>query len=193
MSLLRYPCTLAGYVRLALLAGALVFPAGVIAGLDEQLSSLGFIILAGLSRLLDPLDGYLARRYGHVSRFGALLDLMIDLLTHTAVWLVSGFPLALALLILEWTAGLAIAAFSLQPKGYWKTGLIADSPRWVAAYFANNQRNFLSIYSNVCHFLFPALWYLDVSAKWVYYGTIPGLILYEVVTLYLLIKLSNVS
>jgi len=146
----------------------------------------GFVMLVGLSLLLDLLDGYLARKFGHTSHFGTLFDLLIDLITHTTVWFVSGFVLAPALIIIEWAGGLYMAAFALQPNNHWKGTLAKQGPALIQAYFSRNQRNALSILGNIGHFLFPMALYLGLTQFWVYLLTLPGLILYELVTVYLL-------
>lgn len=176
-ALLLYPCTLVGYVRLVLLAGAVGAHVGSAGG--------GVVVgLLGLSWALDGLDGYLARRHGHTSHFGALLDLTIDLSTHSVVWCLSGFYLAGPLLILEWVAGLYMAAFSLLPVDSWKQVLIQGGPGLIRYYFSHQQRNWLSLYGNGGHFVFPVALYLHLSGGWVYYVALPGLLLYELVTFY---------
>jgi phosphatidylglycerophosphate synthase len=178
LGLLVYPCTLVGYSRLGL----------VISAVGVHLSGQGgrwvVIGLLGLSLLLDGLDGYLARRHGHSSHFGALLDLAIDLSTHSVVWTLSGFYLAAPLLVLEWSTGLYMAAFSMLPVDSWKNILIKGGPALIRYYFSNHQRNLLSVYGNVGHFVFPAALYLQLSVAWVYTLALPGLVLYELVTFY---------
>ncbi len=49
--------------------------------------ALGLLVLAGLS---DALDGFLARRYGWLTRLGAMLDPVADKLFVVAVFLVFG-------------------------------------------------------------------------------------------------------
>ena len=121
--------------------------------------------------------------------FEALFDLTLDLMTHTVVWILSGFWLAPCLLILEWGAGLGVATATLQPAEHWKTRLTASSPGLIRAYFRANQRNLLSAYGNISHFVFPMAFYLQLPFSWVFYGSLPGLILYEGVTLYMLVTL----
>jgi CDP-diacylglycerol--inositol 3-phosphatidyltransferase len=142
--------------------------------------------LLGSSCLLDSVDGYLARRYGHTSEFGTLFDLTIDLSTHTVSWFLSGFYLAMLLLILEWATGLYIAAFAMYPGDTWKNVVIKKGPSLLGYYFSNHQRNLLSAYGNISHFALPMALYLQLSLTWAYYLLWPGLILYELVTLYLL-------
>lgn len=176
-----------GYIRL-LLVGIAATLALTIA---DDIWFRGLIAtLLGISLLLDGLDGYLARKFGHASHFGALLDLALDLMTHTMVWFVSGFPLAVGLIMLEWTAGLYIAAFALQTSTSWKLRLTEDSPAFVRYYFSHKQRNFVSIYANASHFLCPMAWYLGLS--WLGYLTIPGLLIYEAVTAYMLYGFNKI-
>jgi phosphatidylglycerophosphate synthase len=152
---------------------------------------LEFAVLVGVSGLLDLLDGYLARRWGHTSSFGVLLDLALDLMTHTLLWAHSDLPLAAALIALEWVAGLYVAAVSLQPGAHWKRELVRDGPPLIAAYFANHQRNLLSAYSNLAHFLLPMALYVQGRTSWVTYATLPGLLLYEGVTIYMLFAMAR--
>jgi len=164
----------------------------LVSAVDEIGPRLGFVVLMGLSWLLDIFDGYLARRLGHTSRFGALFDLGLDLITITIVWTVSGFYLATAFIVLEWAAGLYIAAFSMLPQAHWKTIMVKGSPGPIKFYFSRNQRNPLSAYGNIAHFAFPLALYLGLSAVWPYYLLWPGLILYEAVTFYLLFALLKI-
>lgn len=182
----RYPCTMVGYIRLVLLGGALLGHLGPIGDNWAWLRP-AIVFLLGISRLLDLADGYLARKFGHTTLFGSLFDLTLDLTTHTIVWILSGFWLTPFLLILEWGAGLCVAVVALQPGGYWKTSLTAGSPGLIRAYFRANQRNPLSAYGNISHFVFPMAFYLQLPLGWIYYGSLPGLILYEGVTLYILV------
>lgn len=179
-----YPCTLAGYGRLGLLAAAVMAHFSLTEwGREGQVIVVGFL---SLNYLLDMTDGYLARRFHHVSRFGAMFDLAIDLLTQTTVWLLSGIYVAPLLILWEWTTGLYIAAFSSRPASHWKTILIMEGPSLVRHYFHHQQRNWLSAYGNLGRLIFPLAWYLNVEASWIYYLSLPGLLLYEVVTGYML-------
>jgi CDP-diacylglycerol--inositol 3-phosphatidyltransferase len=44
-----------------------------------------FIVLYGMSQLLDGLDGYIARRMNQVSLYGAMLDMVLDRVSTTAL------------------------------------------------------------------------------------------------------------
>jgi phosphatidylglycerophosphate synthase len=186
LSLLVYPCTIVGYVRLALLISAVTFYLLVVENEPEVWRKTAVVGLLGSSCLLDGVDGYLARRYGHTSDFGTLFDLTIDLSTHTVSWFLSGFYLAMPLLILEWSTGIYIAAFSMHPGASWKNVVIKKGPSLLGYYFSNHQRNLLSAYGNISHFALPMALYLQLPINWAYYSLWPGLILYELVTLYLL-------
>jgi hypothetical protein len=142
--------------------------------------------LIGLSLLLDGVDGSLARKHGHTSRFGTLFDLTIDLSTHTVVWVLSGFYLAALLIMLEWNTGVYTAALSGLPVDSWKDLPAKRGPSLIQSYFSNQQRNVLSIYSNFSHFALPMALYAQISVAWPYYLLLPGLALYELVTIYLL-------
>ncbi|XP_072315082.1 uncharacterized protein [Eucyclogobius newberryi] len=73
--LLFWP-NLIGYFRMALLLGAWTF-------YDSPAS---FLPLYITSVLLDGLDGWLARRLGQVSEFGAWLDVVVDNLSRALLW-----------------------------------------------------------------------------------------------------------
>ncbi len=180
-TILLYPCTIVDFIRLLLLGGAVV-----VGALEEPELRPGFVALVGLSRFLDLFDGYLARKFDHTTRFGTLFDLLLDLTTQTVLWIASDFYLAPALLILEWAAGLYVAAFTMGPGRHWKTVLLENCPGFIRYYFSHHQRNFLSAYGNIAHFLFPVALYLGFSAGWLDAVLLPGLILYEVVTAYML-------
>lgn len=190
-AVLLYPCTLVDYLRLVLVAGALsLYMTG-----DNEEANLwlrgSFVVLVVASRLLDILDGYLARKFNHTSRFGTLFDLTIDLLTTALVWFATGWYLAPALLVIEWLAGAFAILVILGPGAHWKTTFGDGSPRLIAAYFRNNQRNLLSAYSNICHSAFPLALYVGSLAAWISYLTLPGLVMYELVTLYMLYALAQ--
>lgn len=44
-----------------------------------------FVILYGISQLLDGLDGYIARRIDQATRYGAMLDMVLDRVSTTAL------------------------------------------------------------------------------------------------------------
>ena len=187
-----YPSTFVGYVRLALLGGALAWHYWWNTTAEEDWLRLGFVILVGLSRLLDLFDGYLARKFNQISSFGTLFDLWIDLLTHTVVWVMSGLYGGMSLVVLEWTTGLYIAAFTIRSETDWKNRLIESGSRLIRVYFDRNQRNLLSAYGNIGHFTVPMALYIGFSGAWLYYLFVPGLILYEVITLLMLYGLLKV-
>jgi phosphatidylglycerophosphate synthase len=184
-----YPCTLIGYSRLLLLSGAVTWP--LLTSPDLPAMRFGVASLIGLSLLLDLLDGYLARKLSQTTQFGVLLDQAIDLISHTFVWAISGFYLAQLLIILEWTAGLYVVAFSFKPGGHWKKVFTQTGPAWLRFYFSRNQRNFLSGYSNLGHFIFPISLYLYHGPVWVSYVALPGLVIYEAATLWMFWILLN--
>jgi hypothetical protein len=176
LPILVYPCNLLGYVRLGLIgaaaAGWLALPA---VPLDARLTLVGFLLAASA---LDALDGPLARRLGHATRFGARLDQSTDLLGATLLWLMSGFSLGPALIALEWAAGLAVL---LRPH----TALPEPIPlgrSFMRRYFANRQRNPLSILANASHLALPIALFLGAGFEPVAYAAIPGLIAFELAT-----------
>ena len=188
-SILVYPCTLVGYVRLTLLGGMWQLLSSDFA--DKPWFRLTFVTVVGVSLLLDVLDGHLARKFNHTSTFGAFFDLLLDLMTHTLIWTVSGLTIAPLLIGLEWTGGLFIAVFAMQPDIEWKTSVVRTGKGLLKRYFDNNQRNVLSAYGNICHFIFPTALYLGIFEGWVYALSLPGVILYETTTVYLIIALNK--
>jgi hypothetical protein len=136
--------------------------------------------------ILDLIDGHLARKLGHVTKFGTLFELTLDLLTHTVVWTLSGLFFAPFLIALEWTVGLHIAAFSLHPTENWKNILVQEGPWLVRVYFKPMQVNLLNDYSNVAHFVFPMTLFVSGTVNWISYLMLPGLIIFEVVSVYML-------
>jgi phosphatidylglycerophosphate synthase len=183
MNIFVYPCNVVGYVRLGLVAIAILAHSLFDMGLTGRAV---LVSLITLSLLLDGVDGYLARRLGHSTHFGSLLDLATDLVTHTAVWLMAGIPGAGLFIALEWTAGLFIVAeMGLNRASHWKERLLKHGPRWIRWYFARNQRNPLSLYANISHATLPLGWYLlgPHNILWLF---LPGLLIYEAATLYLL-------
>jgi phosphatidylglycerophosphate synthase len=191
-NILLYPCTIVGYIRLILLSSAIVWHVVVINLVETQQVQWGVALLTGLSLLLDLLDGHLARKFGQATSFGTLFDLAIDLITHTFVWIISGFYFAGVFIILEWTTGLYIVAFSMRPAAHWKNTLIDQGPLFIKLYFSANQRNLWSAYGNISHFVFPITLCLSNAPIWLSFVTLPGLIIYEVVTLYMLYILVRV-
>lgn len=144
--------------------------------------SLVFVSCIAASLLLDLLDGYLSRKLGHTTRFGALFDLSIDLVTHTVLWIASGWPFAFILLVVEWTTGILGFVQTVRSDSSWKQHVSDDAMWGLDIYFRNHQRNAISAYSNVAHFLFPAALILDLSSFWVYAFSAPGLAIYEAAT-----------
>lgn len=182
-----YPATLVGLARLTLVVGAVTAHL-LLPDRFSEWSVVLVVALLSLSRLLDLADGYLARRFNQTTAFGSLLDLALDLISHTTVWLLSGFFLAPLLIVLEWTTGLFVAALVLQPAGHWKTKLTTSGPPLIRAYFRQQQRNLLSAYGNIAHFVFPTALYLHLPSGWLWVA-LPGLLLYEGVTFWMLIAL----
>lgn len=190
---LFYPASIVGYIRIVLLAAALLVPANLQHSLAAPHRELIFATLISLSLLLDLLDGYLARKLNQTSRFGLVLDLLIDLVTHTIVWLATGIPWFLILVGLEWLVGLGSLWVSERAAAHWKKLLLENGPWLVRTYFANNQRNWLSAYGCVGHTLLPLVLYVDLLPMWLAYLAVPGLILYELVTLYMLIVIIRLG
>lgn len=178
MQVLWYPSTLIDMLRLLLLG------MGVYCHIQEW--AYGFVGLIAVSSLLDMVDGEVARRLGQTSRLGACLDFGIDLCTHTLLWVLSGFPFAPVMILLEWAAGFSVSYLSFQRNVHWKDVMATINVKLVQRYFANGQRNWLAGIAGVSHFGFRIAWYLGYGETW--YGDVfvPGIIVFEVVTAYMI-------
>ena len=174
---LWYPSSLIDYLRLFLLAVALFCHA--------RGHTSGFVVLVTVSVLLDLMDGWLARRFGQTSRFGELLDFGIDLTTHTVLWVVSGFPFAPVMVLLEWSAGFSVLMTSARESDHWKARLMQAHP-FLRRYFANRQRNGLAAWAGISHFGFRIAWYSGYGETWISNVTLPGIIVFELVTAYMI-------
>ena len=188
-NVLLYPCNIVSYLRLAMLIAAVSVV--VLYNSSGQPMNWGLRLGIGIwlflcLLILDLVDGYLARKLGHETKFGALFELSLDLLTHTFVWTLSGLAIALALIALEWAVGLYIAAFSLRPNQRWKTVLAEQGPWLVRLYWQPMRINWLNDYSNVAHFVFPISLFVFGRPMWLSYLALPGLIVFEVVAVYML-------
>lgn len=188
-NILLYPCNLVGYVRLGMVFLAMLFvgvyhQAGWPLSWPLRVGVAGWLFIYLL--LLDIVDGYLARKLGHATQFGALFDLTLDLLGHTFVWLLSGLSIAWLFMALEWVTGLYIAAFALRPNSEWKTVLVKQGPWLVQQYWKPMPLNLLNGYSNLAHFLCPISLFLFETHSWLSYLTLPGLLIFEIVTAYML-------
>jgi phosphatidylglycerophosphate synthase len=169
--------------RLGLAIGAVFLSGGPSA--DPPAGLRGVVVgLLAVSRLLDLLDGAVARKTGEVTRAGALIDLSADLLTHTLVWWLSGLAAAPALVGLEWAAGLCIGIRTVRGTASWKRALAEESGRLMRIYFGRNQRNALSAFANFSHFAAPMAAYAGAGP--LVFVFVPGLVLYEVVTVLLI-------
>lgn len=187
-AILFYPCNLVGFVRLSLIAAALILWLSN----TRLMARFGFILLISLSGLLDMLDGHLARRYNHATLFGGRLDQIIDLTMYSVLWGVSGFVLTVPLLLLEWGVGLLVLRRASQPEGgHWKSALTNSSFWFARQYFAAGQRNALSILANFSHFVFPLALAFDSDFDWLVYLTTPGLSCYLLATVFMLLVLSR--
>ena len=185
---LLYPCNIVGYVRLLMLITA-VLAVGLTDNWETTLSPTARWLIAiwlfVCLLILDILDGYLARRFQHSTQFGALFELTLDLLTHTFVWYLSGLSFAWLIILIEWVTGLYIAAFTLRPDQSWKITLSEHGPWLVRQFWRPASINWLNDYSNLAHFLVPISLFLFGQPNWLTWLMLPGLIIYEVVTLYM--------
>ena len=131
---------LIGYARLALLAYGLAVAAT---------SPMRFVVCWLASCALDAVDGPVARALKQTSRFGELLDVMVDNAARSAMWIavatVRGpalLPLTVSVVSLEWLCfACTQLSAAMRGAGHWKNVQAADPPALVSAYFANNFRN----------------------------------------------------
>ena len=175
---LVYPSSLIGYGRLILTIWAADLSR------DPDVNLLLVVVLLGASRLLDPVDGIVARRLGQETRYGSALDLIVDLITHSVVWWLSGLGVAPVFVFLEWVAGLGILWTLVHRDHRWKPALTDLGPGWIQAYFRNNMRNVFCVYALLGHFFVPVAAFCRLSPAWIW-PAVPGLLLYEAVTVYL--------
>eukprot|EP00271_Cylindrocystis_brebissonii_P010268 TRINITY_DN26408_c0_g1_i1.p1 TRINITY_DN26408_c0_g1~~TRINITY_DN26408_c0_g1_i1.p1 ORF type:complete len:377 (+),score=16.98 TRINITY_DN26408_c0_g1_i1:42-1172(+) len=107
---------------------------------------------------LDGVDGYLARRLGQTSAFGAFLDVAIDITARSLMWSLAmpGGSLAALLPCVEWVVFVCTHA---QGGAAWKEGCFTRAPPWVATVMANNFRNPLgALVIGGLHFLPLWIW-----------------------------------
>ena len=188
--ILLYPCNIVGYIRLIWLFATI----GTVAlyqlnGLEPSFW-LRFWLSIGLLidiLLLDILDGYLARKYGHVTKFGAVFELTIDLLSHTVLWVLSGLAIGPLFMAIEWTTGLLIAIFSFMPDNAWKTILSEQGPWFARVYFARSGGvNIINNYGNAGHLVFPLAYFTFQTFTPLHIVALPGLLMFEIVSLYMI-------
>jgi phosphatidylglycerophosphate synthase len=187
---LVYPSTGVIYLRLGLVGGA-VYLACLSSVVDGASKSIAVVSLMAVSRLLDLVDGNLARRFGQTTTFGSVFDLLADLVTHTIVWWLSGLVFAPLMILLEWVAGTGILLTTWRGDARWKLALTRDGPRWIQAYFRNNQRNRVCAYGSVGHFLVPVIAYSQFDSIWTYGLTVPGLLIFELATVFLILAVAR--
>lgn len=194
-NILLYPCNIVDYTRLAMLLLAVGLVAiYTTAGwpMGEGLRWGIAVWLAVSLLLLDMVDGHLARKLGHTTQFGTLFELTLDLLSHTFVWTLSGLAVAPLLIALEWTVGLYIAAFAMRTDTRWKSTLAEQGPWLVRLYWRPMRINWLNGYSNVGHFIFPISLFVFQTPMWLSYLALPGMILFEVVSAYMLLTFMTI-
>ena len=183
--ILLFPCNLLCYIRILLLLGAVLIPMAL-----PWISNYQTPVLLTVSVLLDLVDGYLARRYNHQTIYGLVLDLVIDISTSTVIWLLADVQFGFIFIVLEWLAVAAILYASFcQPHGHWKTELARSEWPLVSYYFSNNQRNWLSAYGCIGHFVFPMTYIVTGSQSWLAVISFPGLLLFELTSIILIIAI----
>eukprot|EP00043_Microstomoeca_roanoka_P015973 m.160950 g.160950 ORF g.160950 m.160950 type:complete len:225 (-) comp16368_c0_seq5:1656-2330(-) len=125
-SVLLFVPNLLGYARLLLLIAAFfVF----------WRSPVIFILLYSVQAILDGIDGYVARKLGQTSSFGAWFDVVVDNAGRTLLWCYTSPSLGPLIACVEWVT------FSCTHTSgpAWKTQF-DNAPAWVAAVMANGFR-----------------------------------------------------
>ncbi|CAK0763931.1 hypothetical protein CVIRNUC_003107 [Coccomyxa viridis] len=145
-AVLLYIPNIIGYIRLALLATAVV--------LGKRYPYSTFVLIV-TNFALDGVDGIIARALNQVSVFGAWLDVAIDNISRGAIWCwaVQG-PLAVIPISVEF---LTFAATQEWGGAAWKTGCFNNAPSWVAAVMRNGFKSPAGILSVAGLFGMP-LW-----------------------------------
>ncbi len=189
-AILWYPCNLVGYFRLFWLFATVGFIVFMQATGGEPSFWLRFWLAIGLIfpvLLLDILDGWLARRLNHTTKFGGVFELIIDLLSHTSVWVLSGMEIAPLFIAIEWTTGIFIAIFTFVPNDSWKVLLKEKGPLFVRLYYARPTGiNILNNYANAAHFAYPIALFVFQEFTAINWLALPGLIIFELVSLYMI-------
>ncbi|KAF7219282.1 uncharacterized protein si:ch1073-145m9.1 [Nothobranchius furzeri] len=111
-----------GYIRISL----------VFAAWAAHQSPAAFVPLYTLASVLDGVDGWLARKLGQTSRFGAWLDVLVDNLSRSMLWSLL-FQWGWLVSTLEW----CVFVCNHSTRGPdWKSSF-SSSPRLIRAIMAN--------------------------------------------------------
>ncbi|XP_046891229.1 uncharacterized protein si:ch1073-145m9.1 isoform X1 [Hypomesus transpacificus] len=122
LQVLLYWPNIIGYVRVALIFAAATVP--------DQPSV--FLVLYSTSVILDGFDGWVARRLGQISSFGAWLDVVVDNLGRGMLWTMV-FKCGWLVSTVEW----CVLVCNHNSRGaHWKSSF-TDSPSWIQAIMAN--------------------------------------------------------
>nr|XP_015807547.1 uncharacterized protein si:ch1073-145m9.1 isoform X2 [Nothobranchius furzeri] len=112
-----------GYIRISL----------VFAAWAAHQSPAAFVPLYTLASVLDGVDGWLARKLGQTSRFGAWLDVLVDNLSRSMLWSLL-FQWGWLVSTLEW----CVFVCNHSTRGPdWKSSF-SSSPRLIRAIMAND-------------------------------------------------------
>eukprot|EP00877_Chromochloris_zofingiensis_P010830 jgi/Chrzof1/5/Cz01g00060.t1 len=131
---------------------------------------------------LDFLDGLLARALKQTSSFGAVLDVLIDVLCRGWLW-ATALPahLAVAPVFLE----MLVFAFTHKVGGsHWKQDFFASAPAWIRVVMSHNFKTPIGVFT-ICGLMMCPLWlwartYLPgtlFAAAWWGWLLIPGRVL----------------
>ena len=175
-----YYANLIGYLRLALAAVAMIFPA-------ERYLLIGGCYL--MSCLLDFIDGPIARRYNQCSLFGLLLDYGTDIIAKIGfvmrlVVLYDGGPqevpymqLLAFVFIVEETFGVIFVAYLTGRGKYWKNAVSISGggkkrePWWIQRiYLSNGNYTWVGILLQLLSNVFLVLLYCAYFVRGAYPG-----------------------
>ena len=112
-----------------------------------------------ISAVLDFFDGYLARKLGQTSKFGAQLDVVVDIIGRGFLWVFCS-PFLFSISCLEWCVFVATS----NNGTFWKD-TFSNAPPLVAKVMANNFRTYTgSVAVAGLDFLPIYLLYIKVNA-----------------------------
>eukprot|EP00435_Cladocopium_sp_Y103_P001563 s104_g1.t1 len=119
-------------------------------------------LLYVVSMSLDFLDGYLARRLQQQTKFGAALDVVVDVAQRGGMWIVACDLPGLIFPLFE----LIVFAFTHSSGNHsWKDGCFADAPKLVASIMSNGFKTPCGVLTVAgLHFLPLYLWLLRLQS-----------------------------
>ena len=168
-----------------------------------------FLLFSFIQSCLDFVDGYAARKLNQCSKFGALLDIVIDNITRTSTWLSTLYHMPykndelLGYIIVfsglyciseMWFCCLCTQMMSTLHGEHWKERCKDGDPQWLSKIFANGFKNIYGFFVIGSTFSLP--WYLtayfigyhNLFVKFIILISIPSRIVCSIACWYLEIK-----